>query len=114
MKPLTEALSQNKTEAAYAEYLRLQKIGGHILDFRFEPMRLVLRHAQPGKAKGMTYTPDFLVVYSDRFEFHEVKGFWRDDARAKIKMAAEIFPWFRFLAVKRGSNKTGQWEIELI
>jgi hypothetical protein len=112
MKPLLEQLHQNKTEAAYSEYLRLLKIQDRILDYRFEPMRLVLRHAVPGKAKGMTYTPDFLVVHKDYFEFHEVKGFWREDARVKIKMAAELFPWFRFLAVSRGTRGVAEWEIE--
>ena len=52
-----------------------------------------------------------MVVRPDgTLEFHEVKGFWRDDARVKIKTAADKFP-FVFIAAKQ--TKTG-WEIETI
>lgn len=112
MKPILKQHNQNKTEQAYKEYLRLRRIAGEILDYRFEAMRLVLRHAVPGKAKGMTYTPDFLVIMKDRFEFHEVKGFWRDDARVKIKAAAEMFPWFKFIGVSREGGKAFKWNFE--
>lgn len=33
-------------------------------------------------------------------ECHEVKGFWTDDAKVKIKVAAEQYP-FRFIAFKK-------------
>jgi hypothetical protein len=36
------------------------------------------------------------VVYVDRFEIHETKGFLRDDANVKIKVAAAQFTWFKF------------------
>jgi hypothetical protein len=39
---------------------------------------------------------------------HEVKGFWQDDARVKIKVAASIYP-FKFIAVKKAK---GGWERE--
>ena len=45
-------------------------------------------------------------------EMHEVKGYWMDDARAKIKIAAELYP-FRFFAIKKGTRKSGgDWLIE--
>lgn len=45
------------------------------------------------------YTPDFDVLGDDDvLELHEVKGYWEDDARVKIKTAAEQFPQFRFRA----------------
>ena len=45
-------------------------------------------------------------------EMHEVKGFWQDDARVKIKVAASIYP-FRFVAVKaRAKKHGGGWEVE--
>ena len=37
-------------------------------------------------------------------ECHEVKGFWTDDARVKIKIAAELYP-FRFKAMKARAGK---------
>ncbi|MFX6258524.1 DUF1064 domain-containing protein, partial [Acinetobacter baumannii] len=43
---------------------------------------------------------------------HEVKGFWTDDARVKIKVAAEQYP-LTFLAVKAKAKKDGGgWAIE--
>lgn len=55
------------------------------------------------------YTPDFFVMLaSGALEAHEVKGFWQDDARVKIKCAADIYP-LRFFAVKK--SKMG-WLIE--
>ena len=97
MKPIIRDERMNGTEARYAQLLNLRKNAGEIMDWRFEPFGLRL-------AKLTFYHPDFLVVFPDHFEIHEVKGFWRDDARAKIKVAAELFPWFKFIAVeaKRG------------
>jgi hypothetical protein len=43
----------------------------------------------------------------------EVKGYWMDDARVKIKVAAEMYP-FRFVAAKPKSKKNGGgWEYEI-
>ncbi|MCO7495183.1 hypothetical protein [Stenotrophomonas maltophilia] len=43
---------------------------------------------------------------------HEVKGHWQDDARAKIKIAAAMYP-FRFIAVKaRPKRDGGGWAVE--
>ena len=85
----------NKTESAYAEYLERLKLGGHICDWKYEAVKLRL-------ADKTFYTPDFLVVMPDGLiELREVKGFLEDDARVKIKVAAEQFP-FRFIAVKKG------------
>lgn len=84
----------NKTEAAYGEHLEMLKKAGEIVDYRFEPLKLRL-------ADKTYYNPDYLVIYPGHFEIHEVKGFWRDDARVKIKVAAEMFPWFLFRAIQR-------------
>lgn len=94
--------TMNKTEALYASQLELRKIAGHIQWYLFEGIKLRL-------AKLTTYSPDFIVMTKEGFiECHEVKGFWTDDARAKTKIAAEMFP-FRFIAIK----KTRQgWEEE--
>jgi predicted acetyltransferase len=46
-------------------------------------------------------------------ELHEVKGYWQDDARAKIKIAADQYP-FRFIAIKARTKKSGGgWEVEV-
>ena len=93
----------NKTEAEYAAMLELRKRAGEIAWYAFEAMKLRL-------ADNTFYTPDFTVkLASGEMQQHEVKGFWTDDARVKIKVAAELFP-FQFLAVKK--VRGGAWERE--
>lgn len=88
--------TMNKTEAAYAIRLSGRR-------WRFEGVTLKL-------ADDCRYTPDFMVIAEDDvIEFHEVKGHWRDDARVKIRVAAEKFPMFRFLAAT--PRKDG-WDFE--
>ncbi|MBN8791713.1 MAG: DUF1064 domain-containing protein [Stenotrophomonas nitritireducens] len=96
----------NQTEAAYAEYLRALQHSGEILWFRFEGIKLRL-------ADNTFYTPDFAVLAADGvMEMREVKGFWQDDARAKIKIAADQYP-FRFYAVRvRPKKEGGGWAVE--
>lgn len=96
----------NKTEQAYADHLELLRRAGEILWFKFEPMKLQL-------AEKTTYSPDFLVqVKTGHLELHEVKGFWEDDARVKIKVAAEMFPIFKFIAIKKGEKGEAPWSVE--
>jgi hypothetical protein len=96
----------NKTEQAYADRLRALEQAGEILWHKFEGIKLRL-------ADNTFYTPDFAVLAADGvMELHEVKGFWQDDARAKIKIAAALYP-FRFLAVKvRAKRDGGGWDVE--
>lgn len=96
----------NKTEAAYFSYLDLLKHAGEIAWFKFEGVKLRL-------ADNTFYSPDFAVMLDDgTMEMHEVKGFWQDDARAKIKIAADMYP-FRFIAVKVKAKKDGGgWSLE--
>ena len=92
----------NKTEKAYQDTLRLRQIAGEIAWYKFEGVKLKL-------ADNTSYSPDFAVMLSNgQLEMHEVKGFWRDDARVKIKVAASLFP-FRFIAV---THIKQQWVIE--
>lgn len=102
-----KAGSMNGTERAYAAHLEALRAGGAILWFKFEGLKLRL-------ADNTFYTPDFAVLCADSaLEMHEVKGFWQDDARAKIKIAADLYP-MRFLAVKRLPKKEGGgWETEV-
>lgn len=92
--------TMNKTEAAYALVLDGRQHHREILWHRFEGIKLRL-------ADNTFYTPDFAVMAADNvLEMHEVKGFWRDDARAKIKIAADQYP-FRFVALTARSKKAG-------
>ena len=94
--------TMNKLEAQYAQHLELRKIAGEIVDYRFERMKLKL-------AGNTFYTPDFMVITQHWIEMHETKGFWEDDARVKIKVAADQFPEFLFVAVQW---KQKQWVFE--
>lgn len=92
----------NKLEASYAMKLKLDQTMGQILWYQFDAIKLRL-------ADKTFYTPDFFVMTKDGdLEVHEVKGFWEDDARVKIKVAADKFP-FKFIAI---SQKRKEWIIE--
>lgn len=93
---------KNKTETAYGHHLQLLLTAGEILWYRFEGIKLRL-------ADKTFYTADYNVMRADGLlEIHEVKGVWTDDARVKIKVAADQYP-FRFIAVKKSK---GGWEYE--
>ena len=91
----------NKTETKYSVYLDTLISVGEIEEWKFEPVGLRLA------GERCFYHPDFMVVYSDRFEIHEIKAFNRkarkpliqDDALVKIKVAASQFKWWVFKIV---------------
>lgn len=90
----------NKTEAAYAGYLADEKYCERIQWFKFEGIKLRL-------ADNTFYSPDFAVMNAKgEMEMHEVKGFWQDDAKVKIKVASDLYP-FRFVAIKALPKKEG-------
>ncbi len=103
--PLPRPVVMNKTEAAYSRHLDVLKSTGEILDWVFEPFRIIL-------AAKTTYLPDFLVI-KQHFEIHEVKGFMRDDAAVKIKVAASLFPWWKFIIVKKAKEGWSYKEVKV-
>lgn len=108
-KPAKKRLRQNasglnKTEAAFFEHLK----------------NIWPTHAHHAQAitlrlgNGVRYTPDFASFARDSGEIvaHEVKGYMRDDAAVKIKVAAALYPQIRFrLATKA---KGGTWDMQEI
>lgn len=115
----------NKPEKAYAAHLDQLLKASEISWYGFEKVTFKL-------APDTRYTPDFMVMLNDgQIEFHEVKGgkkkkiggvdtgertFWcEEDAKLKIKLAAEILP-FRFsivYPVLRGEwGRKDFWEAE--
>lgn len=92
----------NGTETAYNDHLRLLYQAGEILWWKFEGMKFRL-------ADNTFYTPDFNVLRKDGLlEMRETKGWMRDDARVKIRVAASLYP-FKFFIIRK--KKTG-WETE--
>lgn len=99
--PDTDEAELNKTERAFLEKLR----GDGYAWIGIQSFKLKL-------ADNTTYTPDFWSFrHGERMIAWEVKGFWRDDARVKIKVAAHQYRFFDFIAVQR---KGGQWTEEKI
>lgn len=93
--------SMNKTEKRRAIELEAERRTGAIAAWSYEKITLKL-------ADDTRYTPDFFVVEADgMIRFEETKGFWRDDAKVKIKVAAAQFP-FRFVSLV--ATKAG-WDI---
>lgn len=100
----------NRTESKYADYLRERLMVGEIRWWEFEAWKFRL-------ADKTYYSPDFIVIDNAmRIEAHEIKSEWStgkpgwtDDARVKIKAAAEHHP-VRFLAVTH--MKDGSWAVE--
>ncbi len=90
----------NATEAKYAEYLDGLKADGVILWYLYEGMTFKL-------GKDCRYTPDFDVMLPDgTIELHETKGHWTEQAKVKIRVAADLFP-FRFVAKNKQPKKAG-------
>lgn len=98
--------TMNKTERAYAGTLELRKVVGEVAWYKFEGLKFRL-------ADNTFYTPDFAVMLTTgELQAHEVKGFWQHDARAKIKIAADMYP-LQFVAIQASAKKDGGgWKVE--
>ncbi len=96
----------NPTETRYSQLLDVMKSSGELVWWAFEGITLKL-------AEGSRYTPDFFVMRPDgTLECHEVKGRWIGDAKTKMRVAAEKFP-FKFVAIfAKLKRDGGGWEIE--
>lgn len=98
------ARGMNKLEESWSSKLEMRRRAGIIVEYGFERIRLSL-------ANGAWYKPDFDVLLADgSFQFHEVKGYWREAARVRTKVAADRFWMFKFLIVMR--NRAGEWTME--
>jgi predicted nuclease of restriction endonuclease-like RecB superfamily len=103
---------RSKWEREFHEILKARFPGAWI---EYEPMSLKL-------ADRAKYTPDFGVVdrmnpnpaLATKVVFWEVKGHWREAARVRIKVAARLYPWARFIAVvKQKKRDGGGWKEEI-
>jgi len=92
----------NKTEKRYADLLALAVRAGEIERWNFERLKVRL-------ADNTFFTPDFYVVYNDHIEIHEIKGgYIHEDAIVKFKMAAELFPEFKWKMIQQ-KTKLSPW-----
>lgn len=91
----TDESKLNKTEKAYLAYLRT-----------LNPKFIGIQNITLKLANDCRLTPDFVTV-DDGIVFTDVKGFQREDALIKMKVAARQFRWAKFVIVKK--TKSG-WE----
>lgn len=115
MKPAMYALGRlktgamNKTESAYSQYLETLRHAGEIVWFKFEGVKLRL-------ADNTFYTPDFMVMGANGLiEMHEVKGaraIFTDDAKVKVKVAADTYPFPFVVVFPIAKNRGGGWEFD--
>ena len=92
-QPSKDEQKLNKTERAYLLQLR---------QWGYEPgiQRITLKLADDCR-----FTPDFdYVDEHGRWVFVDVKGFQREDALIKAKVAARVYSQFRFQIVKRDGS----------
>lgn len=87
----------NKTERAYLAFLlRLDDVWVGVQNLTFK------------LANDCRFTPDFCAIdQRGKMRCIDVKGFQREDALIKIKVAARLFPFVLFVIVKK--NGTG-WD----
>lgn len=104
LRPTTDVEKLNKTERSFLDLLREREQRGIIEQIGVQDMTLKL-------ADDCRYTPDFRAVVDRRLTFYETKGFFRDDAKVKLKVAARQFRWARFVLVTK--EKQGWIETEI-
>lgn len=99
----------NKTERAFLEFLKDEFPMG-----RHYPQTFSVRIAN-----GASYRPDFISVFPTagakgvQLSAWETKGFMREAAAVRIKLAASLFPWITFhLVTKQKLKDGGGWSIE--
>ncbi len=107
-RPRRKMGEMNALERAFSEVLEGRLKEGSICRWDYEPCALRISWPHNG-VRGSSYTPDFRVILADgEVVFYETKGFMRDDARLKLKVASERHP-YRFCLVTR---KNGKWKEE--
>lgn len=104
-KPNPGGQAVSKLERDYGAHLEALKRSGEIVSYKHQPLKLRL-------ADKTYYNPDYSVHRNDDvIELVEVKGFWEDMSRVKVKVCAEQFPEFLFVAVTRPKKSEG-WKRE--
>lgn len=99
----------NKLERARAIDLEAMKRTGQIVEWWYEKWTFKL-------ADDTRFTPDFVIQKaSGALEVEEVKGFWREDARVKLKVFVAQFPFptRAYTQGKRWDGNANSWDVEV-
>ena len=101
----------NKTESTYSLHLEARKLAGEIHDYWFEKMTLKI-------ADDTRLTVDFLIQMRDgSLQLHDTKGhrkIYTDDAKVKMKVAANMFPFEFFVVFPRKESQGAGWDVEAV
>lgn len=87
----------------YEDELRIMYLAKEIIDYKYEGIKFKL-------ADNTFYSPDFFVVYPDRFEIIQIKGYETGrmaHSIVKFKVAREEYPYFTFKMI---AWRYGRWE----
>ena len=96
VKPQTEEDKLNKLERRWLAHMRAL----HMQEIGIQSLTLKL-------GDDCRYTPDFTTIDAHgHLVAYETKGFMRDDAQVKIKIAARKFRWIEFVLV---TEENHQW-----
>lgn len=94
----------NGLETKYSVELDRRVAAGEVAWWTYEGVTLKL-------AKSCRYTPDFMVMLPcGEIQFHETKGYMRDDALVKLKVAASLYPFSFWLCQHK--NKATGWVVK--
>lgn len=100
-QPSKDEAGLNKLEQAWLEVLRRRMNDGAVRHIGIQDHGLKI-------GDHCRYHPDFMTIDTEgQITFWETKGFMRDDAQVKIKVAARTFPFYRFVLVKRRTKAQG-------
>lgn len=106
IRDTTDQAGLNKTEREYWEHLKQRLALDHQITWiGVQCITLKL-------AFDTRYTADFWTFEGGQIVAREVKGFWRDDAKVKIKVAARLFPWIKFVVVKKLQYSWSEEEVK--
>lgn len=88
---------RSKWEANYARYLEFLKQNGKIKDWQHEVKTFWFDKIKRGCC---SYLPDFEVTNNDgSIEYHEVKGWYDDRSKTKIKRMAKYYPNIKLVVI---------------
>jgi hypothetical protein len=92
---------RSRWEANYARYLQWLKERGEIQEWEHEPKTFWFEKVLRGTR---SYLPDFAVTEkSGEVRYHEVKGWFDDRSKTKIKRMAKYHPKTKLLLIDRAS-----------
>lgn len=90
-------------EVKYADALEARLVKGEIQGWAYEPQVFNL---DVNGHRIARYTPDFLINHLDGSdEIVEVKGYWRADARLRVKLFQALYPRYLFTVVGTPMDK---------